>query len=60
MNNYNPNTHIEQLESYLAKCETNSKSPYNSGWEALHWLQETKRIKKKLSKLGKQLKFNFE
>lgn len=57
--NYNPNGLRNALESYLAKCESNYKSPYNSGWDDLHWEKEIKETKAKLKIVGKQLKFDF-
>ena len=57
---YNPNSLRNALESYLFKCESNFGSPYNCGWDDLHWKKEIKETKAKLKKVGKQLKFEFE
>lgn len=44
---------------YLAKCKSNYKSPYNSGWDDLHWEKEIEKTEAKLARWGKQLKIEF-
>ena len=44
---------------YLSKCKINYKSPYNSGWDDLHWEKEIKKTEKRLASWGKQLKIEF-
>lgn len=44
---------------YLARCKSNYKSPYNSGWDDLHWEKEIEKTEAKLASWGKQLKIEF-
>jgi len=60
MSNYNPNKLREELEAYLFRCKSNYNSPYNSGYEIVHFKKEIEKTEAKLKKVGKQLKFEFE
>lgn len=57
--NYDPNEYIDKLESYLFKCKANYNSPYNSGYEIVHYKEEIEKTEAKLKKVGRQLKFDF-
>mgnify|MGYP000613275821 CR=1 FL=1 len=54
-----PEEYRFDLEQQLTNAKINADSPYNDGWTQEGYRKKVIELKSKLSKIGKQLKFNF-
>ena len=55
-----PNEYRSELEYQLANAKINATSPYNDGWTQEGYQKKVKQLELKLSKIGKQLNFDFK
>ena len=55
-----PNEYRGELEYELANAKINATSPYNDGWTQEGYRKKVTQLELKLSKIGKQLKFDFK
>lgn len=54
------NEYRNELENELQNAILNAESPYNDGWTREGYHQKAKELTLKLSKIGKQLNFDFK
>jgi hypothetical protein len=55
-----PNEYRSELEYQLANAKINATSPYNDGWTQEGYQKKVIELELKLSKIGKQLNFDFK
>ena len=55
-----PNEDRSELEYQLTNAKINATSPYNDGWTQEGYQKKVIQLELKLSKMGKQLNFDFK